>query len=170
MQSFMTPHPHKASLSAALWVGLIAILINTGILHLADFIPLQTAHGGLLKLLKLGLGSGLAQIGIPGAWHTLGLPAPGSEVFKTGFHIVVGLGMAVVYAFVVEPRFEGSAWVKGLLFALVLWLMNAFVILPLIGEGIAGSLHLSTAGMLYYAFAHTVFFVVLALLYSYANA
>ena len=156
----------KYCFRGALGAGLIAILINTLLLYLADFIPLQTAHGGLLNLLTIWMGPGLQKIGIYNYWHGLGLPSPSGGIFKMGFHIAVGLGMALVYAFVVEPRVPGPAWIKGLLYAFILWLINAFFILPLIGEGIAGSRHLNFAGVTYYASAHTVFFVLLALLYK----
>lgn len=162
----MPSHFRKVSLYAALLAGLIAIVINTLLLYLADFIPLQTAHGGLLNLLKLISGSTLVKLGVADAWNASGLPGPADDVFKTAFHIVVGLGMAVVYAFVVEPLLSGSAWLKGLAYALLLWLMNSLLILPLIGEGIAGSRHLSIAGMVYYAAAHTAFFLLLACLYD----
>jgi hypothetical protein len=46
------------------------------------------------------------------------------------------------------------------------WLLNAAVVLPLTGEGLAGSVHLSLAGMTWFAAAHTVFFVLLAVLYQ----
>jgi hypothetical protein len=36
-------------------------------------------------------------------------------------------------------------------------------VLPWIGEGIAGSAFLSAGGMIYFAAAHTVFFVLLAM-------
>ncbi len=47
-----------------------------------------------------------------------------------------------------------------------MWLLNAFVVLPLIGEGIAGSRHLGLPGIVGFAVIHTVFFVLLALLYA----
>ena len=153
------------SIRAALLAGLIAILINTLLLHLADYIPLETARGGLLKLLKTSFGGALERSAIGDLWNGLGLPKPDSAVFKSGFHIVVGLLMAVVYAFLFEPYVPGSAWVKGVLYALLAWLLNAFVLLPAIDEGIAGHHHLTFAGMAYYAVAHTVFFVLLAVLY-----
>ncbi|KAF3999688.1 hypothetical protein [Glaciimonas immobilis] len=162
----MAWHLRKASLGAALWAGLIAILINTVLLHMADFIPLQTAHGGLLNLLDLAFGTTLVKLGVASVWRVLGLPTPDGAIFRTGFHVLVGLGMAIVYAFIIEPRLPGPAWVKGLMYALALWLLNTLLILPLIGEGIAGSKHLSDAGMAYYAATHTVFFVLLALLYA----
>ena len=159
----VTPAP---SFRSALLAGLIAIIINTVLLHLAKFIPLEIQGGGLLKLLKMGFGDMLAASPISGIWQYLHLPAPDSEVFKTLFHVVVGLVMALVYAALFEPRLPGQPWVKGLLYALLAWLLNAFVVLPWIGEGIAGIHHLSLTGMVYYAVAHTVFFVLLALFYA----
>jgi hypothetical protein len=72
-------------------------------------------------------------------WAALHLPAADTHAFKTGFHIVVGLLMAVFYAFLLEPILPGSALAKGLVFALLVWLANAFIVLPWIGEGLAGS-------------------------------
>lgn len=154
------------SFRAALLAGLIAIIINTVLLNLAQFIPLRTEAGGLLKLLNIGFADIQATSFISDIWHRLHMPAPDSEVFKTLFHIVVGLVMALVYAALFEPRLPGQPWVKGLLYALLAWLLNAFVVLPWIGEGIAGIHHLSLTGMVYYAVAHTVFFVPLALFYA----
>lgn len=154
------------SIRAALLAGLVAILVNTLLLHLADYIPLVTARGGLLTLLKLSFGDALARSAIGDLWNGLGLPKPDSALFVSGFHIVIGLLMAVVYAFLFEPFVRGSALVKGLLYALLAWLLNAFVLLPSIDEGIAGNHHLTFAGMAYYAVAHTVFFVLLAVLYA----
>lgn len=158
----------RAALSglAALWAGLIAIVVNTVLLHLAQFIPLRTEAGGLLKLLKLGFGDVLARSSITEIWLHLPIPTPDSAIFKTGFHVLVGLSMALVYAVFLEPRLAGSVWRKGLIYACALWLINAFAILPWIGEGIAGRAHLSFAGMAYYAVAHTVFFLLLAWLYA----
>lgn len=153
-------------LGASLLAGLVAIVVNTAMLEAADWIPLVTARGGLLKLLRTYLSAPLTGLGIADLWAALTLPAPDTHAFKTGFHIVVGLLMALFYAFVLEPVLPGPALVKGLLYALLVWLANAFIVLPWIGEGIAGSAFLSAEGMLYFAAAHTVFFVLLALLYE----
>jgi hypothetical protein len=40
----------------------------------------------------------------------------------------------VFYAFVPEPILSGPALVKGLVYALLLWLANAFIVLPSIGK------------------------------------
>lgn len=66
----------------------------------------------------------------------------------------------------IEPILSGTALVKGLVYALLAWLANALIVLPWIGEGIAGSLYLSADGMIYFAAAHTAFFMLLALLYA----
>ena len=116
--------------------------------------------------MTMGFGPSLNEIGLAGYWNAVGLPDPSGSIFKTCFHIAVGLGMALVYAFAVEPRLSGPAWIKGLWYALILWVMNASIILPLIGEGIAGVRHLNFAGVFYYACARTVSFVLLALWYE----
>ena len=133
---------HMGLLGASLLAGLIAIVVNTFILEAADWIPLVTARGGLLKLLKTYFSDPLARVGIADLWANLHLPGPDTGVFKSGFHIVVGLLMAVFYAFVLEPILPGVPLVKGLIYALLVWLANAFIVLPWIGEGIAGSRYL----------------------------
>ena len=65
-----------------------------------------------------------------------------------------------------EPILSGPALVKGLVYSLLVWLTNAFIVLPRIGEGSAGSRYLSAAGMTYFAAAHTAFLGLLALLYA----
>ena len=74
--------------------------------------------------------------------------------------------MALAYALLLEPLVPGRAWMKGALYAVLVWLLNTLVLLPGIGEGIAGRRTLPLAGMTYYAMAHTVFFVLTALLYA----
>jgi len=55
-------------LGAALLAGLIAIVVNTLLLEAADWIPLVTARGGLLKLLKMYFASPLASLGVADLW------------------------------------------------------------------------------------------------------
>jgi hypothetical protein len=80
--------------------------------------------------------------------------------------VFVGLLMALFYAFVLEPVLPGRPLTKGLIYAGLVWLLNALVVLPLIGEGIAGLQALGAAGMIGFALIHTIFFVLLALLYA----
>jgi len=63
---------------------------------------------------------------------------------------------------VLEPFLPRSTAAKGWIYAIGVWLINASVVLRATGEGFAGSAHLSTAGILWYAASHTLFFLVLA--------
>jgi hypothetical protein len=137
--------------TAALLAGAVAIALNTAVLAAANLVPLATAHGGLLRLLVILTGGAIS---------------PTGAVFQTGFHVVVGLAMALFYAFSLEPLLRGPSWLRGLLYALAVWLANAAIVLPETGEGFAGSRHLTLAGMVWFAAAHTLFFVVQAILYS----
>jgi hypothetical protein len=103
---------------------------------------------------------------LPGDADGRALPAPAGAVFQTGFHFVVGLAMALFYALVLEPWIRAPSWLRGVLFATAVWLINAFIVLPSIGEGIAGSRNLTLAGMVWFAAAHTLFFLVLGTLFD----
>lgn len=150
----------------ALISGGIAIVINTFALKAADLISLPTARGGLLRLISPWFAPSLQASGGASLWFSLGGPAPGTPIFGTGFHLAVGLLMALFYAFALEPVLPGGALRRGLIYAIVVWLLNAAIVLPLTGEGFAGSTHLTIAGMLWFAAAHTLFFVILALGYD----
>jgi hypothetical protein len=138
--------------SAAVIAGTIAIVLNTLALALADLIPLTTAHGGLLRLVVL-LTGGVVQV-------------PKGAAFQTGFHIVVGLIMALLYGLVLEPLLTGPGWCRGLLYAAAVWLANALIVLPVLDEGFAGSRYLTLPGMIWFGVCHTLFFVTLAVLYA----
>jgi hypothetical protein len=137
---------------AALLAGAVAIALNIAALAAADLVPLATAHGGLLRLLMMLSGDAL--------------PIPAGSASQAGFHIIVGLVMALFYALVLEPVLRGPSWRRGLIYAIAVWLINAAVVLPATGEGFAGSRHLTLAGVVWFAAAHTLFFVVLAVLYE----
>jgi hypothetical protein len=113
-----------SSRAAALLAGLIAIVVNTAMLEAADWIPLITARGGLLKLLKIYFASPLENLGVADFWAAFASSrCRHTQAFKTGF--LVRLLIAVVYAFVLEPILSGPALVKGLVHALLVWLANA---------------------------------------------
>lgn len=155
----------RSRLEASLEAGAVAIVLNTAVLKLADFISLPTAHGGLLRLISPWFAEPMKRSGLTFLWQHTGGPLPNSPIFQTGFHLAVGVAMAIFYAFAVEPFLGGRAVVKGLIYAAAVWLLNAAVVLPLTGEGFAGSEHLALAGMAWFAAAHTLFFVILSLLY-----
>jgi hypothetical protein len=137
-------------LRAILSAGLLAIIVNTAMLSMADHLHIVTARGGLLTLL-LRIGPTL-------------LPIAKTYAFQQAFHIVVGVGMAVFYVFTFA-KLPASALARGFAYALVVWLANACIILPLIGQGFAGHDVLTPLGMIFFAIAHTVFFMLTAFLY-----
>jgi hypothetical protein len=151
---------------AALLAGIVAIALNTLALKAADLVPLATAHGGLLRLLTPWLSDPLEHLGISRLWHMVGGPAPSGPAFQIGFHILVGLLMALFYALFLEARLPKGPWIKGLVYAVAVWTLNAAVVLPATGEGFAGSNHLTIAGMVWFAAAHTLFFIILANSYA----
>ncbi len=119
-----------------------------GAAHAAGIV---TARGGLLKLLLK-----LADLG-----HMPGMA--GTWIFQPLFHAVVGIAMIVAYGLLLGT-WRAPAFMKGLLAAAIIWLLNAGVVLPMLGEGFAGSRVLSISGLAAFAVAHTLFFVVGAVL------
>ena len=146
-------------LAASLAAGAIAIVLNTLALNAADLVALPTARGGLLRLSWPWIAPLLQAVG-------LGTPLPSNPSVQVGFHLVVGLLMAVFYAFLMEPWLPGAPFWQGVFYAVAVWLLNAAVVLPLTGEGFAGSAHLTVAGVLWFAAAHTLFFVLMAVIYA----
>jgi len=157
----------KSRLSSALIAGSAAMFVSTFALKTADLVPLATAKGGLLRLMSSWFSPLLGQIGVVNLWLRMGLPGAGSPLFQSSFHLVVGLLMAIFYAYLVEPRLPMTDdIVKGITYALGMWLLNAFVILPLICDDISGIADMTLAGIFWCAAAHSVFFVLLALFYG----
>jgi hypothetical protein len=166
LESFVTIETRKPAFSAALAAGSIAIVLNTLALIAAALIPLATGNGVLLRLITPWFAPLLRASGVAGEWTAAGGPPAVSPGFQTSFHVAVGILMAIAYAFAFEPRLPGRPLVKGLIYAVAVWLLNAFIVLPATGEGIAGAADLTIAGMAWFAAAHTLFFVALAVLYA----
>lgn len=55
-----------------------------------------------------------------------------------GLHFISGVGWALVYAALVEPRLRGPGWRRGLLFSVVPWVASLVVFLPAVGGGLLG--------------------------------
>lgn len=154
-------HEVGKSLRSALLAGSIAIVVNMLLLQWSAKAGLLTGQGSLSQLL-VWLHTGRLMWQLPPIG---GIPA---AVWRPLFHIVVGLAMAVFYALFLEPRLSKvfTPLVSGLFYALGVWLINAWMVLPLLGMGIAGESIVPTSGMMYFAFAHTAFFVILTILYA----
>jgi uncharacterized membrane protein YagU involved in acid resistance len=156
----------RARLYFALLSGVVAIGANMALLGTASAAGITTAHGGLLRLLEKivhHLAPLLHVVAQTNQWSMLAVSA---VWFQNAFHVITGLFMAIVYSYILDQRLYGRPLVKGLLYGTAVWLFNAFVVLPLIGEGIAGSAHLNAIGMISFAFAHMAFFEVLSVIHG----
>jgi len=156
----------RRSFPWALLAGAIAIAANIALLSACDAAGVVTARGGFQKLVKLWLSRPLVGLGADRWWDAIGLPVADTNAFMLGFKIVTGLVMALLYAVVIEPKWPTSPWRGGLVAAGLFWMANACVVLPLLGQGFAGSRVLSLLGLLCFGAAHTAFFLVLAWFYA----
>jgi hypothetical protein len=141
----------------------IALAVNFALLGLADRLGIVTARGGFQRLVKIWMGPVLKGAGVERVWSALSLPEPSSKLFQVSFKVGVGLVMALIYVWI-QPYLPGARISRGLIYALVIWLINAGIVLPALGEGFAGARSLSATGMTAFAIAHTSFFIVLAFL------
>lgn len=151
--------------AAAVFCGSIAIFINSFLLYLGGVLGVDTGHGGLLKLLSKIIGI------YPIAWGKGYLSGVTSFTGKYWFHIAVGIFMAFFYVYIFDVILGKNMKpiLKGLIYALLVWLANSIIVLPALGYGFAGHLKIPASGMVYYAFAHTAFFVLLAVLYGFVH-
>lgn len=53
-------------------------------------------------------------------------------------HIGIGLTFAAIYAYWFEPRLGGTSWRRGMVFALIPWVLSVVVFFPLVGAGFLG--------------------------------
>lgn len=74
--------------------------------------------------------------------------------------------MAFFYIYIFEPLLPGGGLLTGSLFSLLPWVVNSFVILPLLGQGILGIHRLTVPGIIYFFFANWVFGALLGVLYE----
>jgi len=144
-----TDHHNPPRTEAAFLAGSAGIVVNMVALALCDAAGIETARGGLLKLVR----------------QCVGFDTPG-PIGQQAFHFGVGLLMALAYAYMFEPRLRGNDLRKGLLYAAFVWILNAAFVLPVTGEGFAGGRHISLAGMVLFGVAHTLFFAILGVGYG----
>lgn len=143
-----------ARLGCAFAASAIAIAANTALLSAADYFHLVTARGGLLSLF---LQVARRYVTVSTVYQTYD--------FQQAFHIAFGIGMGIAYAFLFAcPR--GSAWRRGGMYGALVWLANACIVLPMIHQGFAGYRVIRVGGMLYFAGAHMMFFLLCAVLFQ----
>ena len=127
------PSWHDASLGHALLGGLAGSLANSAAIRLAQLTPIPPGTGGLAKM-SLGLTNQLlAALGF-GAL----LPANFGPLGQEIFHTCIGITMALIYALFVYRWLKGPGWLRGLVFCQIMWLLQAFVVLPWTGAGPLG--------------------------------
>jgi hypothetical protein len=143
-----------ARLAWAVAASAIAIAVNTALLSAADHFHLVTARGGLLSLL-LQIARGYITVS----------PNYQTYVFQQAFHVAVGIVMGIAYAFLFASL-PGSAWRRGATCGALVWLVNACIVLPMIHQGFAGYRVINVGGMVYFAGAHMVFFLLCAVLFE----
>ncbi len=78
----------------------------------------------------------------------------------------MGLFMAVLYAYAIEPVLSGVGWRKGAIFSLLPWLINSIVVMPLLGKGFAASYALTLGGVTYFFFGNAIYGICLGVLYE----
>ncbi|TKT84746.1 hypothetical protein [Dyadobacter frigoris] len=137
--------------------GLLAISINTIFLKAGPLLKIKAESGGLLKLILLH--------------STPYLNSSFHSIFQTTsfwliFHYLTGFAMVALYVYILEPWLPYKGCQKGSVFSLVPWLINAFIVLPLLGQGIAGLQALPLSGIIYFFIANWLFAIVLGILYE----
>jgi hypothetical protein len=82
-------------------------------------------------------------------------------------NVVMGIVWAAIYARLFEPYVEGPTWQKGIMFALIPWILSILVFFPLAGVGMLGS-DIDAGGLpvLGNLILHLVYGVTLAYMYA----
>jgi hypothetical protein len=146
-------------LLSAILAGTIALAANMALLSIAGAAGINTGQGGLLRLIAPMIQRLAGSLRLMDGRN---LPLPSQAIF----HIVTGLAMAVAYALMIEPRLPGRPFSKGLVYGAFIWCFNAFLVLPLTGQGIAGSRNVNSVGLIAFAVAHMTFFLAFSMLYG----
>ncbi|MGD9809240.1 MAG: hypothetical protein AB7E76_00070 [Deferribacterales bacterium] len=160
------PMEGSKKLSAMLSAAVIAIAVNTFMLKIAPVIKIKAGAGGLFGLLKKHYGTAFTEVGLSGAWTALGLPQPGTLLFYILFHSFIGFMMSILYVYAIEKYLAGTGIRKGAVFSMLPWLFNSIVVLPMLGNGFAGSRVIGLVGITYFFIANGVFGILLGYLYE----
>jgi hypothetical protein len=151
---------------AALLAGFLSISVNTIVLKAAKPLGFIAESGGLLRLHVLYLSPLFQSLGISRWWVSVGLPPPSSFLFWLVFHYVTGFVMVFLYSTLLESVLPGRGLLKGSVFSLLPWLINGFIVLPLLDQGVLGYERLPLSGMVYFFMANWLFGAVLGVLYE----
>ncbi|MGO7669823.1 hypothetical protein [Rhizobium ruizarguesonis] len=107
--------------------GFAAPAANFAILGMADRLGIVTVSSGFQRLVKSAVGPYLSDMGLPVIRSSFHLPSPQSSVFTVGFEIAVWMDMVLACGFI-ERYFPGAPLIKGLIYAALIWLINAGIV------------------------------------------
>lgn len=144
----------------------LALSLSTAVLYAAKPLGIDVGGGALRELATRVLSPLARDTGLASAWQGAGLPGPRALPFRLGFRYASGLGMSLLYVFVVEPLLPGRGLVKGALFAAIPWLANSFVVFPLLGAGLVGLGRIPAGGAAYFAVVNWTFGIALGMFYA----
>lgn len=149
-----------------MYAAVVAIAVNTLILKTAPLWGVKAGAGGLFGLLRKNFGGVFSDLGLSSLWSAAALPQPGTLLFYIFFHSLIGFVMAWLYVYIIEKYLAGRGVQKGAIFALLPWLLNSIIVLPLLGKGFAGSHVLNAVGLVYFFIANGVYGVLLGYMYE----
>ncbi|MDQ3411754.1 MAG: hypothetical protein M3509_06505, partial [Chloroflexota bacterium] len=120
---------HDAWLTDGLLSGFLATFAMTVVLAAAYGVAaaIGRADGNTVEQWFFGLTNNLVT-GMMGNQVALAIAA----------NLAIGLVLAVIYAYLAEPMLGGPGWQRGMLFALVPWVLSILLFFPLIGGGVLG--------------------------------
>ncbi|MFN2507891.1 MAG: hypothetical protein ABR589_03865 [Chthoniobacterales bacterium] len=143
----------------AIFAGVAAALMNSAAIRLAQLSPVPPGTGGLAKMTLAFANQALVDFGFGAA-----LPADFNPLVQEIFHTCIGVTMAMIYALFLYRSLSGPGWLRGLIYCQIMWLLQAFVVLPWTGAGVLG-LRLSPFTPLLSFALNAVYGLVLGVLY-----
>jgi len=128
-----TPRASAVGGSSAIALALLAGFVASVIMVLAFGVAF------VLALTLSGTNIPLVSSWFAGLTSNAFIDAAAPNLFAAaGVFLLGGVVWALVYGLIFEPRLSGPAWQRGLLFALLPWLVSLVVVLPLLGGGMLG--------------------------------
>lgn len=121
------PRSVLAGFSASILMG-IAFFIAYGAALLVSGVTLADRRG-----------ADIFQGWLSALTHNSLIDTASSSLYAAGaFHLAVGVLLALLYGAIAEPRLPGSGWLRGMMFAMIPWLLSLTVAFPLLGAGLFG--------------------------------
>lgn len=95
----------------------------------------KAIRAGIVGLFVMTILSYLGSLMISGMtrpWAMLAV-AMGSRVLGWAGHIIIGLILALIYAYVLAEVLPGNPWVKGAIYGILPWLAAMIIVIPMMG-------------------------------------